>query len=118
MMNKNINKKYIGLIIVIIICAFGFYNRYKVQSNGVYSIASIYNIQSKRGGHYFDFEYKYQGCTYTGHASSYQIKNNDSGKRFFIQVNSKNPEECLIDITLPVPDSISEAPYDGWKELP
>lgn len=119
-MNKkrNIDKKYLGLIIVIIICAFGFYNRYKMKSNSVYCVANIYNITTKRGGHYFDFQYIYQGSIYTGYASSYKINKNDEGRRFFVEVNSKNPDECLIDISLPVPDSISEAPYDGWKELP
>lgn len=114
-MNK---REYIGLIIIGFICLFGFYNSYKIKSNGVYGIATIYNIVVKKGGYYFDFDYAYQGHQYTEYASSYQINKNDEGRRFFVLINSKNPTECLIDIRLPVPDSIAEAPFDGWTKLP
>ena len=42
----------------------------------------------------------------------------DMGKRYFIAVPIKFPSRGFILLDKPVPDSIKEAPPEGWKELP
>jgi hypothetical protein len=114
---KILNKPYVLIPIIILIGLIGTYRSCTVQKKGIYTIATIYNIEGGRGGMAFDFKYDFQSKEYKSYASGSDIKRSDEGKRFFIQVLPNDPERCKMT-NIRVPDSITQAPYSGWKELP
>ncbi|MEN9919798.1 MAG: hypothetical protein RL662_2234 [Bacteroidota bacterium] len=113
------NKKTlaIGLGIIACISIVGIYRSHTVEKEGVYTIATLHNITGARGGVSYAFEYSYGGKNYDSFANSSEKKHSDEGKRFFIQVLPNDPERCKMT-NIRVPDSITQAPYNGWKELP
>lgn len=116
---KKANKKSLFLLfgIILVICLIGFYRSDTVAKEGVYTITTIYKVQGARGGLRVDFRYTFGNKEYTGYTVNSSYSHNDAGKRLFIQVLPSDPERCLIT-DIPVPDSIIEAPPEGWKELP
>ena len=50
--------------------------------------------------------------------SSSSSKNLFIGKRYFVIFEEGNPENSMLLPFLFVPDSITEAPPEGWKEPP
>lgn len=116
---KKVNRKslLLGLLIIIVICIVGFYRSNTVEKDGVYTIATVYNIEKTRGGRHYNFSYIVNDVQYNSYAISTIKTLQDEGKRFFIQFLPNNPERCLMT-DIRVPDSITEAPPEGWKELP
>lgn len=118
---KKLNKKslFFGLGIILLVGLIGTYRSCTVNNEGVYTIATVYNFKIVRGGIGFDFKYIFRGVEYRAYAvgSVNNTSMKDEGKRFFIQVLANDPERCLIT-SIQVPDSIIEAPSEGWKELP
>ena len=41
-----------------------------------------------------------------------------SGGRYYVQLSSKNPNNCKLLLEYPVPDSIDIAPSEGWDYMP
>lgn len=116
---KKVNKKslFLLLVAIIIICIIEFYRSGVVAKEGVYTIATIHKVQGARGGLRIDFSYVFDNKNYTGYAVNSSYSRNDVGKRFFIQVLPNDPERSLIT-DIEVPDSITEAPPEGWEKLP
>lgn len=40
------------------------------------------------------------------------------GGRYFVQYSSKNPHNCKLLLESQVPDTLTEAPVDGWEHIP
>lgn len=116
---KKINKKSLifGLGLIVLICFIGVYRSNTVEKEGVYTIATIYNIKKTRGGRGFDYMYIYKGRKYQAHGVAPYVYTKDEGVRFFIQILPNDPERRWFH-DIRVPDSITEAPHEGWKELP
>jgi hypothetical protein len=104
-------------IMMTIIAGISIYRSCTVQKQGVYTIAILSNVTGTRGGVSFSFEYSYLDKKYSNFTVSPDMKRSDEGKRFFIQVLPNDPERCWVT-NIRVPDSITQAPYSGWKELP
>lgn len=116
---KKVNKKslFLGLSIIIIVGLVYTYRSDIVKKEGVYTIATVYNIEERGGGRRNDFSYSFKGKTYESYGMSPYIHMSDEGKRFFIQILTNDPSRCFMT-RIRVPDSITEAPLEGWKELP
>jgi hypothetical protein len=113
------NKKslLIGLGIIACVCFYGLYETYIVKKEGLCTIATIYNIKKARGGRSFDFKYSLNGVEYYSMGTASYVKLSDNNERFFIYIMGNNPEKYKLT-NIRVPDSITQAPYNGWKELP
>ncbi|MBD8347026.1 hypothetical protein [Dysgonomonas sp. HGC4] len=116
---KKANKKSLFLLfgIILTIGLIFTYRSDTVEREGRYTIATVYKVQGARGGLRIDYEYIFQDQSYTGYAVSTSYSHNDVGKRLFIKVLPNDPDRCLIT-DIRVPDSITEAPVEGWVELP
>lgn len=119
MSNNKANKKSLFLLfgIILTIGLIGTYRSETVAKEGVYTITTIYKVQGARGGLRVDFRYTFGNKEYTGYAVNSSYSHNDVGKRLFIKVLPSDPDRCLIT-DIRVPDSITEAPVEGWVELP
>ena len=65
---------------------------------------------------YIDFKYKVSGVEYKSSHSLYNC-----GKipgRYYLEYSSVKPSICLLHQSMPVPDSIKEAPANGWDSIP
>lgn len=122
MVERKTNRKsnIILVSILVIVSCIGFYRSCTVQKEGVFTIATIYNIEpAARSGLIFDFKYMFYGKEYKSRAgASYDdLSMKDEGKRVFIQVLPNDPSRCFMT-DIQVPDSITEAPSEGWEKLP
>ncbi|STD52992.1 hypothetical protein [Empedobacter falsenii] len=99
------------------------------KENFRYSIATLTEINfiGKNSSNKIKFNYSYNENVYKG---SYYFDNDSTsyydskiGKRFLVKINNNEWVNKLFStsrlcINKPVPDSIKEAPSEGWKELP
>ena len=99
------------------------------KENFRYSIATLteVNFMGKSSLNKIKFNYSYNKNIYKG---SHYFDNDSTsyydskiGKRFLVKINNNEWVNKLFStsrlyINKPVPDSIKEAPSEGWKELP
>lgn len=118
-MDKSKKQALLGVSILVFLGLIGTLRGCEVKEKGVYTIATVYNIDGGRSGRTFNFKYKFKGIEYESYAESPvdELSRSDEGKRFFIQVLTNNPKRCFMT-SIPVPDSITEAPVNGWEEIP
>ena len=125
-MDKNkINK--IGLCFLIGLGLWGggtfikdfFINQPKLREKGKYTIRYIYQHSRHKGGATIYYKYKVWGKLYYSKDTAGGIKKNRLlEKRFLVRYvyDDIDLEEILLEY--PVPDSIKEAPPEGWKKKP
>ena len=86
---------------------------------GVYGIALVTEYRSETRSSHYRYKFIYNNVE---HESRYYYvidHNPEVGKRYFVLIDPKHPmlnNYLLADF--PVPDSIKEAPPEGWKECP
>lgn len=109
-----------------------FINNYfenSIKENYRYSIATLNSIKfiGKNSSNKIEFNYLYNDNLHNGSDyfddDSTSFYKNRIGKRFLIKISDKEWINKLfftsrLYINKPVPDSIEEAPPEGWKELP
>ena len=125
-MDKNkINKisKYIligfGLLIVGSFMRDIFIYGPRLREKGRYTIGYIYQHSPHKGGATIHYKYKVGGKLYYSKDTAGGIKKNRLlEKRFLVRYvyDDIDLEEILLEY--PVPDSIKEAPPEGWKKMP
>lgn len=113
----NIKSLVAFLSILVAVSFIGVYRSCTVQKEGNYTIATVYKLEGARGGSKIHIEYYVKGKRYTGSYISDQEIDKKVGRRFFLQYLPSQPNRCHIEGVL-VPDSITEAPPEGWQELP
>lgn len=113
----NIKSLVAFLSILAAISFIGVYRSCTVQKDGRYTIATVYKIEGARGGSKIHIEYYVEEIRYTGSYISDRKIDKKIGRRFFLQYLPSQPSRCYIEGIL-VPDSITKAPPEGWKELP
>ena len=107
----------------------GTYLRNDFKKNYIYTIATIdgVSIFGRSATNSINFKYYYNNDM---KISSYSFPNDSTryyksqiGKRVLVKMSDKKWSYTLYSINKlyinkPVPDSIKEAPSEGWKELP
>lgn len=88
--------------------------------SGVYSIGQITDFKTETRSDYYRYSFYFKNklyksrCHCGGGSSSLTI-----GQNYFLVLNPEKPiDNNFLLYSLPVPDSITEAPPEGWKELP
>ena len=111
-------------ILIITACIFAVlivYDRYRSKSlakNGVYVIGRIDRITGAKGGLRAFVTYKYRGEVLHADYISSRIEYKDTLYRYFIKIDTQDLHSLDFDYNDIVPDSIKEAPYDGWRSIP
>ena len=125
-MDKNkINK--IGLCFLIGLGLWGvgtfikdfFINEPKLREKGKYTIGIIYDYSQHKGGATIYYEYKAENKLYYSNAGAgWKEKESLLEKRFLVRYVYDEIDLSEILLEHPVPDSIKEAPPEGWKKKP
>lgn len=114
----------IGFIVFLI---FGFYmniqsakDRLNIYENSKYTIGEITQRRTETRSNYYRYHYFVNNWKYRGRSSF-----KERGKyahlplgKYFIVFDSLKPKNSALLQFLVVPDSITEASSEGWKELP
>ncbi|MBN2757119.1 MAG: hypothetical protein JXR51_08085 [Bacteroidales bacterium] len=110
----------IGILsIIIYIIIKSQYESKKRADNPQYTIGLIINVRA-RAKLSVALEYSFK-VNYEGYKSIRGIEKYNTkliGKRFYVKFESGNPDNCEILLDKPVPDSIKEAPPEGWAKIP
>ncbi|MCH4828264.1 hypothetical protein [Flavobacterium columnare] len=111
------------LCIAILFCYRYFFLLPRIKKEGRYTIGQVNEFHIKKGGAYnVYFTYIIKGKEYENYSNaSYEsVKNLKSGDRFLVIFAEQNYflESPGIILDNPVPDNISVAPPDGWKNKP
>lgn len=119
-------------IIIIIICCIGFlffgycWNIYvndkklKIYENQKYTLGEITQRRNETRSNHYRYHYfidnrKYNGRFYFGERGKYAHL--PLGK-YFVVFDSLKPKNSVLLPFINAPDSIAEAPPEGWKKLP
>ena len=122
-----IDKNKIGLCFLIGLGLWGvgtfikdfFINVPKLREKGKYTVGIIYDYSQHKGGATIYYEYKAENKLYYSNAGAgWKEKESLLEKRFLIKYVEGEENRSRILLEYPVPDSIKEAPPEGWKKMP
>lgn len=124
-MNIDINKisKYIligfGVLVIGSFMRDIFIYGPRLREKGRYTIGYIYQHSRHKGGATIYYKYKVGGKLYYSKDTAGGIKKNRLlEKRFLVRYVYDDIDLSEILLVYPVPDSIKEAPLEGWKKKP
>lgn len=112
-----------GFLILYLIMIIGnklAYNyRMELVDSGHYSITKVDRFVNEPRVSYYIYYFEYKGKSYKGRFNfqkEYPIKKDI---RYFVLFSPLKPSKIPVLMQpYPVPDSITEAPPEGWKEIP
>lgn len=121
-------KKYKDLFLIIVFGTISFgiifflvkkekIERNNIYKTGVFSLAEITDFRKETRSHYFKYTFHYNNKIYK---SNIGVKKGlEVGQKYFLIINPEKPKNYnFLLYRYPVPDSITSAPPEGWKELP
>ena len=95
-----------------------FINNDTLEENHKYSICTVSRFEGIKGGFSVGYSFNVLNSEYTV-GEIVQVGNKGIiGKRYFVMFYPPNPQNSKILIDKPVPDSIKEAPPEGWDKIP
>jgi hypothetical protein len=103
---------------------YGFYNYYvrggKLRKYHRYTIATVYKTHwSAKSGKFADSRYTVQGREYLVSADADKLAGQELvGRRFLVEYHPPDPSIDVLRLDAPVPDSLKQAPADGWAQPP
>lgn len=84
----------------------------------IYTIGKLIKIEAPvRGDLVLVYTYNFQNKIFEARTNQ-GGKRYEIGKRYFVSIPEGYPSHGWLMVDKPVPDSIKEAPPEGWKELP
>ena len=117
---KNKKNILIGGVFILAVLIFAIIENYEsnklIKGNNNFTIGKYTESKAAKGAilYYYTFKVNdkwYQKAQETGNKGK-------KGKLYFVIYNPTNPDKSRLLMNIPVPDSIKEAPKNGWKELP
>ena len=94
---------------------------HEILNNNKFTIGKITGKKTETRSNYYNFIYIINDKKLKG-GFSFNLKGKYSNlklqSRYFVIYDSLNYNNIILLPFLPVPDSITEAPPEGWKELP
>lgn len=90
----------------------------KILDNPNYTIGLIQNIEYGRSEDYYIYKYSIDNKDYEKGIGASSSNNLFIGKRYFVIFEKGSPRNSMLLPFMHVPDSITNAPTEGWKELP
>lgn len=119
---SQVQQYFLGITLVAILGAFIYFKKQNsftsILDNSRYSIGEIDKISYYKGQDYFHYIYYEKKIKYEAGIGESSSNNLFIGKRYFVIFEEGNPENSMLLPFLFVPDSITEAPPEGWKEPP
>jgi hypothetical protein len=113
-----------GAIIIICFVIILIYIQTKIRNHiyknyGHYTIGTtIYKYLTPVSGSYIRYSYKVRNIYYEKDAPYTNAYPKYPGGRYYVEFNNNKPSMSKLLENKPVPDSIKEAPPDGWSKIP
>lgn len=89
--------------------------RMKLFEIGHYTVGTVIKKVSEPRVTYYIYQYEFENKIYEGKYIGKSLKINGN---YFLIFNPAKPKDKYLLGNFPVPDSIAEAPPEGWKEFP
>jgi hypothetical protein len=106
----------LGVFVLFVFVKFILINL-NIDFNGKYAIAiTLDKEKSHRSVYILTYKYFFDGKEFFGHDQYVKGMIVPKG-RYFVKVSTKFPKFCRIT-NIEVPDTIVEAPLNGWKDIP
>jgi hypothetical protein len=114
-------KKYWGLIVVAV-GGLGIFWVYQadelMDQRAKYTVGYITGWHFTRSGKHFDFQFHVANTSYVGTSLSDKGMNTANGSRFVVEYDSIDPSTNVGYFAITIPDSIRQAPANGWRTPP
>ena len=85
---------------------------------GVCGIAKVVEYRPGTRSSYYKYTFEYRNKKYNKRYYTNPNWSPEVGKRYFVLIDPEHPWFNSMLLVFPVPDSIKEAPPEGWKECP
>ena len=120
---NNLNVKWIYTLRLCLFCTiilFAIWRSCRVSSDIRYTVATTTKLISTPRNHAaIEYTFSVNGKIYTSVGADIKKYNIQyPNGRYFVKFPYKSPGANEIQWDLPVPNSITIVPKDGWKELP
>lgn len=104
------------------VCAYGYYlyrTREGLMHRGKYTIGYVTGAAlTVTSGWTLEYRFEINGKAYTGSRREESMTNTAVGARYLVKYDSLSPDWHQVYYEAPVPDSIRQAPRDGWRHRP
>lgn len=114
-------KKYWGLVVVTI-GGFGVIWVYQadelIDQRAKYTVGYITGWHFTKSGKHFDFQFSVANILHVGTSLSDKGMNTANGSRFVVEYDSIDPSTNVDYFAIAIPDSIRQAPANGWRKPP
>ena len=94
------------------------YRSKSLNKHGIYVIGRIDRLEGAKGGLRVFVSYTYRGERRHEDFISTRVRPGDTANRYFIKIDTQRLHNIDLDYSNIVPDSIKEAPYNGWESMP
>ena len=105
----------LGLVGVFYVAHLGNLGHERAKFTIGYLTGYVYQPKS---GKYYKYRFEVQGTEYVGESLPDKGMDDRDGARFVVEYDSIDPEENLGHFAVLVPDSIRQAPANGWTRPP
>lgn len=109
------------LLLLFAVIFLSFWNKNNLHSNHKFTVGKTFKISySSYGGDDLFFYYNVGGKRFesTMLSDGYYPEKKHLHKRFYVMYDPDDPQNSELQIAFPVPDSIIEAPPEGWDKIP
>lgn len=114
-MKANNVAKYVLIAVILTPIVIAVNRNLSRKNNAKYTIGVT---TGSEGGGWVGYTYIVSDVEYDGTERSLKFSPDKKGGRYYVQFSSKSPDISTIIWDQPVPDHITEAPPDGWLEIP
>ena len=99
-------------------CYIYFVDGGKLRAHHRYAIGYVYKTHwTVKSGKFADYRFTVNGTTYTGSDKALADMRLQGG-RYVVEFHPPDPDIKVIYYRAPVPDSVTEAPAEGWQTPP
>ncbi|MCE7864794.1 MAG: hypothetical protein DYG99_14740 [Bacteroidetes bacterium CHB5] len=114
--------KKIGTIILFVVLVAslltGLSNEIQLSLNYSYTVGTTIGYRKTSKGTLIDYKISVNNIEYDGTRDMLKYNPNTKGGRYYVKFLPSDPTINRILWDQPVPDHITEAPPDGWSEIP
>ena len=112
----------LALAAILSFIGYGFYNYFvrggKLRAHHRYAIGYVYKTHwTVKSGKFADYRFTVNGTTYTGSDKALADMRLQGG-RYVVEVHPPEPDINVVFYRAPVPDSVADAPAEGWQTPP
>ncbi|GGF11685.1 hypothetical protein SAMN05443634_1235 [Chishuiella changwenlii] len=115
---KNLLFSILFLVFIVIFYSYNKNRRLKILDFPIYTTCTITELsKSARSEGYYKYKYTYKSISYIRGIGESSSDNLYVGKKYYIVLNKKKPQNAMLLPFVILPDS-TRFPNNGWEEIP